>query len=95
MLPETVVGVRELKKHLSEFVARVSHGQRVVVTVRGQQVARLIPLPLRERPFADRLRELEKTNLIDAPSPPRRGAVKPKRFPVELAQQYLSEDRSR
>ena len=93
MLPETVVGVRELKKRLSEFVAKVSHGQRVVVTVRGQQVARLVPLPQRERPLADRLADLEKASLIDARPSRHRRTVKPKRFPVELAQQYLAEDR--
>lgn len=37
------VGIRRLKNHLSEFVARVRNGEIVVVTDRGVVVARLVP----------------------------------------------------
>jgi prevent-host-death family protein len=37
------VGIRELKAHLSEYVARVAAGEEVVVTDRGRPVARVVP----------------------------------------------------
>ena len=37
------VGIRELKAHLSEYVAQVSNGGEVIVTDRGRPVARLVP----------------------------------------------------
>ena len=43
------VGVRELKKHLSEYVERAARGEMVRVTVRGKPVAHLGPLPGRVR----------------------------------------------
>jgi prevent-host-death family protein len=38
------VGVRELKAHLSQYLARVRSGEEVIVTDRGTPVARLEPL---------------------------------------------------
>jgi prevent-host-death family protein len=38
------VGVRELRNHLSQFLARVEAGKEVVVTDRGRAVARLGPI---------------------------------------------------
>lgn len=43
------VGVRELKKHLSEYVERAARGEMLRVTVRGKPVAHLGPLPGRMR----------------------------------------------
>ena len=37
------VGIRRLKDHLSEYVARVRGGATVIVTDRGTVVARLMP----------------------------------------------------
>lgn len=37
------VGIRRLKDHLSEYVARVRRGDTVMVTDRGAVVARLVP----------------------------------------------------
>jgi prevent-host-death family protein len=37
------VGVREFKKHLSEFLHRVADGERITITDRGRSVAILIP----------------------------------------------------
>jgi len=38
------VGVRELKDRLSYYLRAVQQGGRVVVTVRGKPVARLVPV---------------------------------------------------
>lgn len=37
------VGVRELRQNLSKYLARVKAGEELVVTERGEEVARLIP----------------------------------------------------
>lgn len=37
------VGVRELRQNLSKYLARVKDGEELVVTERGEEVARLIP----------------------------------------------------
>lgn len=38
------VGLKELKTHLSEYVAKAKSGEHVIITERGQQVAELAPL---------------------------------------------------
>jgi prevent-host-death family protein len=38
------VGVRELRDHLSRYLAAVGEGQEVTVTDHGKAVARLVPL---------------------------------------------------
>jgi prevent-host-death family protein len=37
------VGIRELRQNLSKYLDRVKAGEELVVTERGQEVARLIP----------------------------------------------------
>jgi prevent-host-death family protein len=39
------VGIREFKKHLSEYVERASKGEHLRITLRGEPVAELRPLP--------------------------------------------------
>ena len=39
------VGVRELKQHLSEYLARVEQGEVIRVTDRGRPKALLMPVP--------------------------------------------------
>jgi prevent-host-death family protein len=48
------VGVRELRQHLSKYLARVRRGQRLIVTERNVPVAELVPLG-REHPGLRRL----------------------------------------
>jgi prevent-host-death family protein len=43
------IGIRELKKNLSQYVERASKGEQVRVTLRGKPVAHLGPLPGRNR----------------------------------------------
>jgi prevent-host-death family protein len=38
------VGVRELRNHLSRYLARVRSGDEVVVTDRGRAIARVVPV---------------------------------------------------
>lgn len=46
-------GIRELRDHLSRYLARVREGEEVVVTDRGTAVARIVPVA-QLRPY-DRL----------------------------------------
>lgn len=39
------VGVRELKSHLSQYLAKVRGGETIVVTDRGEPIARIVPTP--------------------------------------------------
>jgi prevent-host-death family protein len=38
------VGLKELKTHLSAYVAKAKSGEHVIITERGEQVAELVPL---------------------------------------------------
>jgi prevent-host-death family protein len=50
------VGIRELKAHLSEYIARARKGEDVIITDRGNPVARLEPLGIEHLP--ERMQEL-------------------------------------
>ena len=39
----TIVGIFEAKNRLSELVERAARGEEIVITRRGQQIARLMP----------------------------------------------------
>jgi prevent-host-death family protein len=43
--PSDGVSVGQLKAHLSKHIARAGCGEEVIITHRGQPVARLVPLP--------------------------------------------------
>ncbi len=47
-----VVGIKELKTRLSEYVDRTREGERFLVTDRGEPVAELIPLTPERRALA-------------------------------------------
>lgn len=40
-------GIRDLRNHLSQYLDRVRSGEEIVVTDRGEAVARLVPLDRR------------------------------------------------
>ena len=50
------VGIRELKEKLSGYVDRVRHGEEIVVTDRGKEIAMVIPIS-RERRAVGHLME--------------------------------------
>src|SRR5450756_1804433 len=49
-LGESSVGLRELRHHTSEVIARVRRGETIEVTEHGTPVARLVPFERPERP---------------------------------------------
>ena len=38
-----VVNVKEVRAHFAEYIARAEHGEEIVITRKGQAVARLVP----------------------------------------------------
>ncbi len=42
--PMKLIGLRELKDHLSEAIEQVEHGEVIEITKRGRAVARLVPV---------------------------------------------------
>ena len=64
------VGVHEAKTHLSRLLERVSAGEEIVITRRGEEVARLVPVrPTGGRTFgSDRGRWVVPDD-FDAPLP--------------------------
>lgn len=47
---EPSVGLRELRHHTSDVIARVRRGETIEVTEHGTPVARLVPIDMPERP---------------------------------------------
>jgi prevent-host-death family protein len=72
---KTEVGVRELHDQLSRYVRRAAEGGEVVVTMRGQRVARLTPLEVR-----DLLADLRARGLVQEPILPKRKVTGRKRL---------------
>ena len=68
------IGVRELKKSLSETLKAVARGQQVRVTVRGRPIADIVPA--RASTGDDRIRELVAGGRLAAPS-----RARPRRAP--------------
>ena len=50
-MSELQVGVRDLKNHLSQYLARVKKGETVVITEHGKPIGRILPteMSLEER----------------------------------------------
>ena len=60
-------GVAELKKKLSEYLARVKAGSELVITERGRPIARIVPESSVNGPLDARLTALEREGLVRRP----------------------------
>lgn len=58
---EVIVGVRDLKARLSEYLRLVRQGQTIVITNHGKAVGRILPV---EQSLDDRLRSLQEAGLL-------------------------------
>lgn len=65
-MSEVRVPVARLKARLSEYLARIKSGERVVITERGVPVAGLVPLQGTQA-MEGRLADLERAGLVRAP----------------------------
>jgi prevent-host-death family protein len=62
------VGLRDLRHHTSEVLARVRHGETVDVTEHGRLIARIVPVGDREpTPILARLVESGRATLAQRP----------------------------
>jgi prevent-host-death family protein len=86
------VGIRELRLNLSRYVARVRAGAEVIVTDRGQPVARLAAIDEEEAHYQRLLRE----GLVTPPKRAKRTTL-PDPIPLEgdgpLVSEMVLEDR--
>ncbi|WP_026311127.1 type II toxin-antitoxin system Phd/YefM family antitoxin [Parafrankia elaeagni] len=65
---EHAVGLRELRHHTSEVLARVRHGETIDVTEYGRLIARIVPVEGREpTPALDRLVDAGRARLAVRP----------------------------
>jgi prevent-host-death family protein len=84
-----VVGLRDLRHHTSEVLARVRHGETVDVTEHGRLIARIVPAGDREpTPVLARLAESGRATLAQRPGyrPPMRPATGTDRLSETLAE---------
>ena len=62
------VGLRELRHHTSEVLARVRHGETIDLTEHGKLIARIVPIEDRApTPALDRLVEAGRVRLAERP----------------------------
>jgi prevent-host-death family protein len=65
------VGVHEAKTQLSRLLERVSAGEEITITRRGEEVARLVPVPnAHPRRLGIDVGRFEVPDDFDAPLPP-------------------------
>ena len=84
------VGVRELKKRLSEYLERAAHGERITVTERGRAKAVIGPLPGGDNVERGIAEGWITPARLDEPLPP-----PPQRFRASISvQDMIDEDRS-
>jgi prevent-host-death family protein len=83
------VGVRELRNGLSRYLKRIRRGETIVVTDRGEPVARIIPVGIPEH-IANLMAEGHVTWSGRRFQPPRR-RIRPS--PGPPISSYVSEDR--
>jgi prevent-host-death family protein len=62
MIPE--YSIYDTKTHLSKVLKIVKSGQEVIVTERGEPIAKLIPFPKKEETFDERIKRLESEGRI-------------------------------
>ena len=88
------VGIRELKNRLGIYVRQVRRGATILITDRGQPVARMIPEPEPRHPKSldDLLKELAAAGHIRLATRPLR-PIKPVPGRGRLASQMVIEDR--
>jgi prevent-host-death family protein len=82
---ETIVGTRELKNRLSEYLRRVKAGETIIITERGKPVGQIMPV---QSDLTHRLKKLVEAGVLEwngHPVPP----YEPKA--VNLSKQLLSD----
>ena len=69
-MPETIVGVRELKNRLSEYLRRVKAGETLIITAHGEPVGQILPI---RSDLTSRLQKMVEAGVVEwngQPVPP-------------------------
>lgn len=72
------VGVRDLRDHLSRYLAEVKAGRSIAVTEHGTVIGTIVPMR-----FSERTMELYREGKVNLPTLPKRPASEIKRVHVE------------
>ncbi len=84
------IGIRELRQNASRYVAAAARGESMMVTDRGDPVARLVPLSPLENHIAEQLANLGLT----APTRARRSFATDERLQAQPLSPLLDADRA-
>ncbi len=63
--------VYEARAHFSDLLRKVRAGQRVTISIRGEEVAEIRPIAKKQESFQDRIRNLEERGLLTPPAAPK------------------------
>jgi prevent-host-death family protein len=63
----TTASISEAKAKLSALLNRVKAGEEVTITDRGQPIARIVPIPVTEVDWDERLERLERQGVVRRP----------------------------
>lgn len=88
-----MVGVRDAKTRLSYLLREAQKGRECIVTDRGKEIAKIVPVSKSRAPLTERIRRLEQAGIVEpAPNRPRRV---PTAIPLDrgLARRLLDHDR--
>jgi prevent-host-death family protein len=89
------IGIREAKSDLSKILKKVKNGREVIITDRGNPVAKIVPIISENVLLADRIRRLERLGLMDPlPKKSLKRLPEPLPAPEGIGQKYLQEDRN-
>ena len=58
------VAISELRNNLMSFIKKVQAGDNIIITSRGNEVAKLVPMENKEQMAKERLKELRKTAYV-------------------------------
>lgn len=58
------VAVSELRDNLMSFIKKVQAGENIIVTSRGNEVAKLVPVEDKKHMAKEKLKELQKTAYV-------------------------------
>lgn len=84
-MKKNYIGIREARINLSRLIRDVRSGMEIIITDRGNPVARLIPVGTSSLSVAERIRNYESCGLIE--SRPKKET--PDALPVELPEGYF------
>ena len=60
-MSDMIVGVRDLKARLSEYLHRVKNGQTIIITDHGHPIGRLLPV---EQSLDERIHQLSQAGMV-------------------------------